>query len=459
MDPRFVTRRTPLPNREGGGRVYTQNEQKEGGQVMLHHDAAERIESLLGESDEKQARSLLDSVNVRDHVDASLHLRLGRAAEALWDLRRATLEYNLSLRDDPDQPEVLLHLGRLRHDQGSLRRAERAYRRFLDLQPRDPTASVELGEILEASGRHQEAQLLYADCLDEKDDQRVREASLRLERTSGIVSAGEVGETGEGGANRDEGQILPRDADTVAMSHLFAGREGVYARQWKSSTGRHGYTPIHEAFTPVVARNHLLGAYTVGIYPVRMDNTVLFMAFDLDVAQFALNRKTGAEGTRGLASLLRQVQGMACRLVEAAAAVELPAYIEDSGWKGRHVWIFFDSPVPAAAARRLARLVIETTRPPPPEVTVEVFPKQSRVKPQKLGNLIKLPLGVHRVTGRRCLFLDPEDRPVPDQLAWMQEATRVPRERVRSILESQGCVQSLYLAHGRWLWPGLPEQL
>ena len=145
MDPRFVTRRTPLPNREGGGRVYTQNEQKEGGQVMLHHDAAERIESLLGESDEKQARSLLDSVNVRDHVDASLHLRLGRAAEALWDLRRATLEYNLSLRDDPDQPEVLLHLGRLRHDQGSLRRAERAYRRFLDLQPRDPTASVELG--------------------------------------------------------------------------------------------------------------------------------------------------------------------------------------------------------------------------------------------------------------------------------------------------------------------------
>jgi hypothetical protein len=45
---------------------------------------------------------------------------------------------------------------------------------------------------------------------------------------------------------------------------------------------------------------------------------------------------------------------------------------------------------------------------------VEVFPKQDRLGGKGLGNLIKLPLGLHQVTLRPSHFLDPHMQPVAD---------------------------------------------
>ena len=58
-----------------------------------------------------------------------------------------------------------------------------------------------------------------------------------------------------------------------AFEALFSGREGVYARQWARPSGEGGYTPVHEPLTPAVIRNHLLGTFTAGLYPIRLDGT------------------------------------------------------------------------------------------------------------------------------------------------------------------------------------------
>ncbi len=50
----------------------------------------------------------------------------------------------------------------------------------------------------------------------------------------------------------------------------------------------------------------------------------------------------------------------------------------------------------------------------PEAVNVEVFPKQVSLK-GGYGSLVKLPLGIHRVTGRRCLFLDENFNPYKNQ--------------------------------------------
>lgn len=385
-----------------------------------------RLQRHIEAGEQDEARAILSAAEVKEVCDADLHSSLAIIAEQLGDLRRAILEYNLSLRDAPGQARVLRRLGRLRADRGEYRRALKAFRRLLDFSPDDDRTRIELGGVMTEMGRPEEAAALFAERLEQGDAPEVKLALERLKRGSDAPSPRPAASSF---SPESPGEIVPTDADLVAFSSIFAGREGVHARQWASPTGKCGYTPIHEPFTPAVARGHLLGNYTVGIYPLRMDNSVLFLAFDLDVAKFAMARQAAKQ--RSMEGLLRRTQEIACRLLDAAASHEITGYIEDSGHKGRHVWIFFNTPLPATAARRLAHALSEAAGPLPPEVTLEIFPKQARVTKAGLGNLIKLPLGVHRATGRRGLFVDPRGCPHGDQLEFLRGIGRVSREVIK----------------------------
>lgn len=153
----------------------------------------------------------------------------------------------------------------------------------------------------------------------------------------------------------------------------------------------------------------------------------------LDLAKFAVNRAITSQ--RVWEALMSKVHQTACRILDRAAAQDLPAYLEDSGFKGRHVWIFLESPIPAGVAKKCGELLLVQLLPLPPEVTVEVFPKQATVKPGSLGNLIKLPLGIHRRTGKRALFLQPDGRPQEDQLALLGTFQRVPKAQVYRVVQ------------------------
>ncbi len=416
------------PGHRSSGELMTQRGEETRGARGNGRDSLEvlvhRLESLITAGDELQAQDELRSTDTRAAVDAELHSALGFLAERLGDVSRAVLEYNYSLRDAPGQATVLLRLARLRADQGRLDRALRAYRKLAEMTPADQEVVTETGELLETMGRPEEASHLYAAFLERVDNPAIR-ASLDRLQSATIPQGREVEHAGKA-----PGELVPSDADLVTFASSFAGREGVHARQWASSSGKHGYSPINEPFTPAVARGHLLGSYTVGIYPLRMDNTVHFMAFDLDVAKHAM----GSARDQGPEPLLRQTQVAARALVDAAAVHGMSGLIEESGRKGRHVWLLFESPIPASAARRLAGVIQQTARPAPPEVTVEVFPRQSRVAAGGLGNLIKLPLGIHRVTGRRSLFLDADGRPVANQFDHLRSLPRVPRDGVQQVL-------------------------
>jgi hypothetical protein len=387
----------------------------------MEADAIDDVEALLEAARHDEARGRLASVDLTERHDAALHVRVARAAERAGDLDRAVLEYNLALRDEPDAVDVLRRLARLRVDQGEARRAERVLRRLLQVAPEDVEASLELAALLDDDGRTDEARAVLEAAPAEP---RLADAAARLGWSSGELASDAEPPSAD----------VPREHDAVLFAELFAGREGVHARQWRSATGKHGYTPVHEPLSPQVARNHLLGNVTVGVYPVRQDQTVLFLAFDVDVARFALARGAEAGDGRALAGPFGRAHAVACRLVDAAAAAGLAAYLEDSGWKGRHVWLFFAEPVPAGGARRLAEMLLRAAGPVPEDVQVEVFPKQSRVARDALGNLIKLPLGVHRVTGRRCAFVDAAGRPVARPFELLRRVERIPREALRRLL-------------------------
>lgn len=231
-------------------------------------------------------------------------------------------------------------------------------------------------------------------------------------------------EPGLADADRERMELLAADRETppdVVLAPeeidrfraLFSGREGVYARQWVDASGHRGFAPVRGDLTPRVIAAHLEGRETVGVYPIRKDNTVCFLAFDIDVKKKILLE--AARDRERLARLALLTQEHAMEIVSVAEKLGLAAVVEDSGYKGRHCWIFFQEPVPAAGVRRLAKLVLAQAGPPPGGVHREIFPAQDRLRMGRLGSLIKLPLGIHRKTGRRCLFLDADGRPVPDQ--------------------------------------------
>jgi hypothetical protein len=120
---------------------------------------------------------------------------------------------------------------------------------------------------------------------------------------------------------------------------------------------------------------------------------------------------------------------------ERLAEAGLPALLEDSGYKGRHLWVLFQAPVPAAVARQTGTLFVALHGPKDRGLTVEVFPKQDATR-GSIGNLIKLPLGIHRRTGRRSRFLLPDGTPAPDPHGLLRAHPRVDAAALESAIRT-----------------------
>jgi len=361
--------------------------------------ALESIRDALLAGNLETAHRDLDAIQ-SEGLTTDRRLQVAGVAEDIGALDRAVHEYNLILKEDPSCLDAYARLFQVRCDFGDLERARRCLMRWEKLAP---------------------------------EDTRLPESRRRmhlLEQQSGPDEGDLVADV----AMVPQGPSLSFDeSDAMLLSSLFSGREAVHARQWTAPSERTGYTPVHEPFSPEVARHHLAGDLTAGFYLIRLDQTTQHLCFDLDIAAYL--RKPLPSGKRML-ELQGLVQRTAVRLQDACAALGLAAHLEDSGHKGRHVWVLFEVPMPARDVRRLASRILEATPPLPLEVTLEVFPKQDRVPPGGLGNLVKIPLGLHRKSGRRSLFLLPTGSPVSDQLGYLRTLARVSRNTAEELLKT-----------------------
>jgi hypothetical protein len=142
-----------------------------------------------------------------------------------------------------------------------------------------------------------------------------------------------------------------------------------------------------------------------------------------------------------------QIEGP--RLRNVLCSLGFQPLFENSGYKGRHCWVLLDEPETADVLHLLGRLLLAWQAPlVPAGLHLEFFPKQGSVKGQSkgLGNLIKLPLGIHRRTGRRSQLLDEHGAPLADPLAALRSVSRVSRTAVYAALEQ---LKALDLARPR----------
>jgi hypothetical protein len=85
--------------------------------------------------------------------------------------------------------------------------------------------------------------------------------------------------------------------------------------------------------------------------------------------------------------------------------------------------------------RNFVRMLGRVVYPEDSELTLECFPKQDRLRDDQLGNLIKLPLGIHLRSGRRANVLDADGRPALDPWPHLRDIELLDRERVLDAME------------------------
>ncbi len=339
-------------------------------------------------------------------------------------------EFQLALRDDRNDPVASFHLAQIYRERGDTSRALGLLDRMLQQQPANESWLNTYVEILAEEGGtsplvEQVVQQALSHGLPAASAERLR----RTARPSGSATVTTA-------PAEPEAELAPSDADCVRFHTLFSGREGAYARQWAKSSGESGYTPVHEPLTPAVIRNHLLGGFTAGVYPIRLDGTATFFALDLDIDKQALHR---ARGEPAYAQQLRDtLRDEGPRLLGVLRELGFTPLFENSGYKGRHYWMLLEDPETADVLHLLGRMLLAWQTPlVPAGLHLEFFPKQASVKGKGkgLGNLIKLPLGIHRRTGRRSQLLDDQGTALPDPLDALRKVVKLPRATLYAAID------------------------
>ncbi|MDH4136836.1 MAG: hypothetical protein OEW09_09025, partial [Anaerolineae bacterium] len=179
---------------------------------------------------------------------------------------------------------------------------------------------------------------------------------------------------------------------------LFINREDAYATQRTDGS----FICRKEEVTDQVLVDHLKGRITCGWYCLNKDNQIKWACVDAD----------SEDGQKLLQGVSQRLKGLA-----------IPSYIEESREGRGHLWIFLD-PIAAKPVSKVLRRVVEEG--------VEVFPKQNRISPKGYGSLVRGPLGIHRKTGKRYGFLDPETlervgRNLAEQFDYLEKVVKVDR--------------------------------
>ena len=189
---------------------------------------------------------------------------------------------------------------------------------------------------------------------------------------------------------------------------VFTGRKDSHAKQWVDERGRWNFLRVERPLKKKDVYNHLKGEITLAVFPVTEQDTVRFIVFDVDTVK----RKILESSSHCIDDFRKRAHQDILRIKTVCREMRIQLYIEDSGYKGRHGWLFFSKEVAASEALAIGQLIMKKAGRPSEGMMWELFPMG---KSERHKSLIKIPLGLNRKNNRRCLFLTDEGNPVQDQ--------------------------------------------
>lgn len=323
-------------------------------------------------------------------------------------------------------PEIYFQIGELFYELGMYSQATREFARALEIDPAMEIAKERIrthqeGEenlhhviekiklVLHHNPHYQEGYQKLAECyaklglygFAEKAHQKALEMDDDTE-TNALFLTEAVD------AHDKQQDFMYSKVDQELFLSIFKGKKNAHATQWVDELGKWGFMHIDRGLKAKDIYRHLKGETTFGIYPATEQDTVYFIVFDVDTTKRSIIETNDIS----LENFREKAHKDILRIKTVCENMDLKLYIEDSGYKGRHGWLFFIDEVQASWAVRLGNEIMKKAGGPSPQMIWELFPMG---KSDRHQSIIKLPLGINRKNNRRCLFLTDSGIPVQDQ--------------------------------------------
>lgn len=212
--------------------------------------------------------------------------------------------------------------------------------------------------------------------------------------------------------------------------NLFVGREDIYKEE-KEYRGNRRFEEVLSPLGENEIKLHLEEIKTLATYVQRNNATAHFVVFDIDISKkLLLQVEYESEIFQEYMKKAGQIAVDICNYLEKNG---MKAYIEYSGYRGYHVWLFFDSWISVRYVNMLEDIVLEHIE-IPQDCTVEVIPNKTHLKPGKFGQAIKIPYGVHSKTGKRSRMLENDLGEIADIDSWLKDVAAYSLNTLKKIL-------------------------
>jgi hypothetical protein len=174
---------------------------------------------------------------------------------------------------------------------------------------------------------------------------------------------------------------------------------------------------VQRPLYPDIVASHLKGHLTLAAYALNPYDAAHWLCLDADDGYWF----------RKLIAVSRDLEQN-----------HVPSYLETSR-RGGHLWLFTPE-LSGVVARRFGKQLMEDYQLPKavPDVPgIELYPKQDRLI-TGCGSMMRLPLGIHRKSGKRYHFIHPDRTPINptirEQIATLANPQRISQAFVNTIL-------------------------
>ena len=261
-----------------------------------------------------------------------------------------------------------------------------------------------------------------------EDIVRVNAMAARSLPADRIGSWAMVHDKAETSLNQSQNEVaepflnMRRDEENVRIfMRLFRGREDAFARQWSDKNReKQGYVPVRHELMPSDINDHLRGSKTYGIYLLNDESQVYTGVIDVDLIKPLRQAKKYKENA---GNIRRESIYLHRRILELSREHKLTSIAEVSGGKGYHFWFPMAEPVDAAIMRKALLQLTAGLAGDVKCFQLEIFPKQDRISGKGFGNLVKLPMGIHRGSGKPSWFIRATDRERQSQFEYLRSIT------------------------------------
>ncbi len=234
-------------------------------------------------------------------------------------------------------------------------------------------------------------------------------------------------------SNDEEKAMVYNQATAQKILQVFAGREDLFSKETLGAGGKRQTELQAVPLSEQQIMNHLKGDITIGTYIQRPNSTVKYMVIDVDISK-KIMLQVQRDSTI-FQTYLEKVWHYAGELKKILKTLGICSYIEYSGCRGYHVWIFFTEWIPVRYVNMLTDIIESKMKTIGQEdICVEFFPNKTRVKADKFGQVMKLPYGCHIRTGEQSYFLDDSGKPIMELNPFIDSLSKTSLNAVKKVL-------------------------